>query len=66
MWRQLSGFDKFRFVCGVFVLPITVVATILFVMAGQWGQAAVQAFLAFSFAYSMHRIVTRDRGRAKP
>ena len=62
MWRQLSGFDKFRFVACVIGLPTTVFGTILFAMEHRWGNAAVQAFLVFSFSYYLYRFIWGRRG----
>jgi hypothetical protein len=66
MWRQLSGFDKFRFVCCVFGLPVTVVAVILAAMTGQWGMAAVQTGLVFSFVYYLYGFIWGRRGSREP
>ena len=55
MSRQLSGFDKFRFVCCVFGLPVTVVAVILNAMESRWAMAALQTFLVFCFVYYLYR-----------
>jgi hypothetical protein len=65
MWRQLSGSEKFRFVCCVIGLPVTVFATILFAMEHRWVNAAIQAFLAFSFSYYLYKFGTRGRGKGE-
>jgi hypothetical protein len=65
MWRQLSGFDKFRFVACVIGLPVTVFGTILFAMEHQWVKAAIQALLIFSFSYYLYKLATRGRGKAE-
>jgi hypothetical protein len=66
MWQQLSGSEKFRFVCFVIGLPASVVGAILTAMAGQWFNAAVQTFLGVSFAYYLHKFATRGRGMGEP
>jgi hypothetical protein len=66
VWRQLSGFDKFRFVCFVIGLPATVLATTLLAMEHRWVNAAIQAFLFFSFSYYLYKFATRGRGTGEP
>ena len=65
MWRQLSGFEKFRFVACVLGLPVTVFGTILNAMEHRWVNAAIQAFLVFSFSYYLYKFATRGRGKGE-
>src|ERR1700756_2779887 len=65
MWRQLSGFEKFRFVACVIGLPVAVFALILFAMEHRWVQAAIQAILVFSFSYYLYKLASRGRGKAE-
>ena len=66
MWRQLSGFDKFRFVCCVLGLPATVLATILNAIDHQWVKTAIQALLVFSLSYYLYKLATRVAARENP
>ena len=66
MWRQLSGFDKFRFVCCVFGLPVAVVAVIVNAMESRWGMVALQTFLVSCFVYYLYRFTWGRRGSAEP
>jgi hypothetical protein len=66
MWRQLSGSEKFRFVCCVIGLPATVFTTILNTMGHHWVKAAIQAFLVFSFSYYLYKFATRGRESGNP
>jgi hypothetical protein len=66
MWRQLSGSEKFRFVCCVIGLPATVVSTTFTALGHHWFKAAIQAFLVFSFCYYLYKFATRGRESGNP
>jgi hypothetical protein len=66
MWRQLSGFEKFRFVACVVGLPAAVFAATVSAMDHRWFNAALQALLGVSFVYYLYKSATRERGSATP
>jgi hypothetical protein len=66
MWRQLSGSEKFRFVCCVIGLPATVLSTTFNAMGHHWIKAAIPAFLVFSFSYYLYKFATRGRESSNP
>ena len=65
MWRQLSGSEKRRFVVWVIGLLATVLGTILNTMEHRWVHAALQAFLAFLFSYSLYKLAAGE-GEPQP
>lgn len=62
MWRQLSGFEKFRFVACVVGLPAAVFAAALSAMDHRWFNAGLQALLGVCFVYYLYKYATRGRG----
>lgn len=69
MWRQLSGWEKFRFVGLVLGLLVGVLAFILGAMIGGlggWLQAAAAASVFFICASRLNRFAARGRGAGCP
>lgn len=61
MWRQLSGSERFRFVCCVIGLPAAVLSTTFNAIGHHWVEAAIPALLVFSSSYYLYKFATRDR-----
>lgn len=66
MWRQLSGFEKFRFVACLIGLPAAVVGATLTAIHHQWVNVAIQIVLGVSFIYYLYKFAARGRGQGEP
>lgn len=69
MWRQLSGWEKFRFVGLVLGMLAGVLGIITGVMirdVGGWVQAAAAASVFFTCASRLNKLVARGRGTGPP
>lgn len=66
MWRQLSGFEKFRFVACVVGLPAAVFAATVSAKDHRWFNAALQTALGVSFVYYLSKSATRGRDSKAP